>query len=735
MSNANLGQAAVLAVCAAVWALVLPGAAHGQLQDSGGLVEVVAIEIPTRVVDRAGRPIRDLTAKNFVVTEGKQKHEVVRVEVVDLTLTPESGGRPWSNPVRSAARRRFLFVFDLSFSSGSAITRAQEGVLEMLAADLHPSDLFGVARYSASRGVEMVLGLTSDLAQVRHAVTSLGFIDPAREVNDPLRLMQVDLATALRNDFDIGGSDASDTSAVRRFEPPVDKPEEVVLHLQDLLDEQSKTVRGEQTRPVLALAEGLEGLAAHLASIPGYKQVVFLSAGFDDSFLTGTSDQERLTRLSQATAVSDAFQVDTDELYGGGAVRSELLAMTAAFERADCSIHAVDIGGLRAGSDAREAIEGATRTQTGSNSEGGLFLMASETGGRFVRNQNNLATAMTEVLAQTSLTYVLVLEPPDLVLDGTFHPIKVEVRRGPKGVEALHRPGYFAPLPYRGRQGEVRRLEAADLVSSGEDGGPIATGVLAASFPSLTAAAEVVIWVEMYGYGLLSGSPGDKLPVELYAYAFRQDGTIADFATQAAVVDLQRHRRHVEAQGFKHVVRVALAPGSYYLRVLVRNAITGATGLKTQRIEVPDFEDTSPRLSVPLFVEPDGLWVLGWGQDVSNKSEEEFSYPLSYGQQRLVPSADPLLPRGVEVPLMLRGFGFGEPPSGLEATLEALSGGEIFGAQVALDGFEPDGEGASVWARILTGAEVPPGRYELRLSTLEGGAGPTRSAGIVVFVR
>ena len=712
-------------------ALVSALSVRAQLLGEGGLIEVVSIEIPTRVVDAKGRPVRDLTAKNFEVVEGREKHDIVRLDVIDLAQTAADGG-PWSSAVPAAARRRFLFVFDLSFSSGPAIARAQAGVLEMLDGETHPSDLFGVARYSATRGVEMVLGLTSDLTQVREAVETLGAVDPAVGVNDPLRLMLVDLEAAQRADIGGAGSDGREPPGDELVADPLDESREVVLHLQDLFDEQSRTVRGEQARPILALASGLTGLAEHLASIPGYKQVLFLSEGFDDSFLTGTSDQDRVTRLSQATAISDSFQVDSDEIFGGGAVRSQLLAMAEAFERADCSIHAVDIGGLRAGVDASRAVEGGG-AGAGSR-EAGLFLMASETGGRFVRGQNNLANAMAEVLAQTSLTYVLVVEPPNLQLDGNYHPVEVRIRRGPKGVEALHRPGYFAPLPYQGRKGEVRRLEAAELMATGDDGGPVATGVLAAAFPG-EATAEVMAWVEMYGYGLLAGSPGERLPVEVYAYAFREDGTIADFATQVAMVDLRRHRRQIEAQGFKHVVRVQLSPGSYYLRVLVRNAITGATGLKTQRVDVPAFDAAAPRLSVPFFIEPEGLWVLGWGQAVANNTVEDYDYPLSYGRQRLVPSADPLLPRGVEVPMMLLGFDFAGAPVSLAAELDPVGGGDSLPLQVVLDDFEDGRDRASLWGRVLADGATPPGRYALRIRAATASGGVSTSPPIRVYVR
>ncbi|MCZ6726331.1 MAG: hypothetical protein O7A98_03130, partial [Acidobacteria bacterium] len=595
---------------------------------------------------------------------------------------------------------------------------------------LHPSDLVSVVRYTGSRGVETVLGLTSDLLQVRRAVESLGVVDSALEANDPPRLVLVDLKAATTDDVGRAGGGALPE---RTGLADIDPAKEIALNLQDLADEQSKVVRGEKTRPILALASALSGLADDLRAIPGYKQVVFLSEGFDSSFLRGTTDRERIERLAQARAVSDVFQVDSDELFGGGPVRSSLLEMTKAFRRADCSIHTVDIGGLRTAVDAREAIFGASSDPAAGATADGLFLIASETGGRFIGNRNNLGKAMREVLDQTAVTYILVLQPPDMVLDGTYHEVKVKLRKVSKGARALHRPGYYSPLPYASERGEIRRLRAADLLATGEDGGRVATGVLAAAFPTGGSQADVLTWVEMYGDGLLEGHSSTKLPIEVYVYAFREDGTIADFATHTVVIDLMRHRWRIEAQGFKHVMRLALEAGTYHVRVLVRNAITGAIGLRTRKLEVPDFAVSTPRLTPPMLIEPDGLWVVGWGQDLASEGEE---YPLSYGGQSLVPATDPIMPRGMDILLLMLGFGFNGQPIGLQAELTRIQGGQSIPAAIVLDDYrEAADAGDMLWVRIRADSATPAGRYELNVVAFDSLAGARVATSIPVFVQ
>src|SRR4029453_11275600 len=74
--------------------------------------EVVLVEVPVRVVDRDGQPIRGLKATDFELFDDGKRQEIVGFDAIDLARkSRETPGAVDSlNP---AARRHFLILFDL----------------------------------------------------------------------------------------------------------------------------------------------------------------------------------------------------------------------------------------------------------------------------------------------------------------------------------------------------------------------------------------------------------------------------------------------------------------------------------------------------------------------------------------------------------------------------------------------------------------------------------------------
>ncbi len=86
------------------------------------------------------------------------------------------------------ARRHFLLLFDLSFTSPAAVARAREAALETVEKRLDPSDLVGVATFRLQEGVRLLLGFSPDRSQVRIALDALEKKGDLALRPDPLRL-------------------------------------------------------------------------------------------------------------------------------------------------------------------------------------------------------------------------------------------------------------------------------------------------------------------------------------------------------------------------------------------------------------------------------------------------------------------------------------------------------------------------------------------------------------------
>src|SRR5437762_6032265 len=99
--------------------LLLATAASAQLKET---VEVHLVEVPVTVVDRAGNPVRGLTAANFELFDQGTKRAIGNFEAIDF----ESEAIRSASPLNPSARRNFILLFDLSFSSPTGRNKAQE---------------------------------------------------------------------------------------------------------------------------------------------------------------------------------------------------------------------------------------------------------------------------------------------------------------------------------------------------------------------------------------------------------------------------------------------------------------------------------------------------------------------------------------------------------------------------------------------------------------------------------
>lgn len=682
--------------------------------------DVFLVQIPV-FVTLEGEPLRGLSERNFEVFEGKRKHKIVAVDVLDLTLT-EAATRPVAAPldVPAASRRRFLFLFDLSNSRPSGIVRAREASLALAEGKLHPSDLAAVATYSKASGARLILGFTTDRRQLAAALDSLGLVSPFDTVRDPLQLQIARIESALETSGRSTGLSGFDAS------------EALLVTLKDLSTLSSRASRDQVKQQIADLSASLEELARYLDSAPGRKQVVFFSSGFDSSIVFGTQDSERIEEISRDVQEGLLWRVDPDERFGASDSQAGLLAMLESFRRSDCAIHAVDVAGLRAAGDVESTALDPAGSHTLTRTRDGLFLMADRTGGTFYHNSNDLGDAMQDLLERTSVTYVVSIQPRQEELDGRYHPLEVRLDNVPKGAQVSHRPGYFAQRPYYALDPTERQLETADLIIGGRPGGSIPVSVLAAPFAGDDSAAYVLTAIEIAGESLLQGPQTGGIIAEIYAYAFGADGRVRDFTTQIVDIDLAKIGYRLGA-GFKLLGHLQLPPGDYELRTLVRDVRSGATGLAVSSLAVPDFAERSPVLLPPLFIEPADRWLLGEGkrQDI-----ETPPYPLTRGERRLVPAARPLIPAGETIPLLLVGYNL---PSDLEsrAELRPLDGtGQ--GEQVQLDldqRYPPSPSGVEHLTADLRAADLVGGDYELvvTLSTRAGADPITSSIAVIVF--
>lgn len=632
-----------------------------------GSAQVVSVEVPVNVVSRDGEPVRGLTAADFEVYDGNDKQTVTSFEVIDLKTIQEPGApgapEPAAPPppdLRPAARRHFLLLFDLSFASPTSILKARLAARDFVLHSLHPTDLAAVATYSLETGPKLIVTFTPDRVQLARAVDTLGYrqaLDSARV--DPLHFVIDQPDTALLAMASGSGS------ATGRAEQKDLLNQEVYDYLKTIAIAAQKEERSFQMSRISNYSRSLAEVAKALNAVQGRKQVIFFSEGFDSRLLLGRDTTDPgAAEDNDYVLFGQHERVDTDQFYGNTSLQGEVGRMLDQFKRADCVIQAVDIGGLRAAAD----------EQARPNGEGALFYMANETGGELFKDANNLREPLDRVLEKTSVTYLLTFERSDLKPDGAYHRLKVKAKL-PPGARLTHRAGYYAPRPFQQLDPLERNLLASDGIASAAPRRDLNISVLAAPFRATPERAYVPVIIEANGKSLLAGEKEKKLDVEIYAYVSDQQGRMRDFFNRRVAVDLDKGgaRKGIEEGGVKYYGHFDLEPGAYHVRVLVRNAGSGRTGVQTVPVTVPSYAEAQPVLLPPFFMEDHQKWLLVREQ-TGGEMKGSVVYPFTVSGEPYIPAARPVLEGGKPARLCLVAYNLGKGEPAVQGEVLAADG-------------------------------------------------------------
>ncbi len=623
-----------------------------------GASQVVAVEVPVNVIDRDGQPVRGLDRDDFQVFDGNELQTLTGFEVIDLKMVQSESGAAPAPPVEnlpSGARRHFLFLFDLSFSSPTSVLKARLAARDLVLNALHPTDLAAVATYSLENGPKLLVTFTPDRSQLARAIDTLGYREAldARRV-DPLRFM-IDPPTegTSGSNFNTEGTDLSQQrdQAIRDY-------------LKSLAFAAERAERAFEVGRISSYSRSLGDMARTLNAIKGRKNVILFSEGFDSRLLIGRETTDQDTEEDNLNiAFGETWKVDNDQRYGNTGLQGDLNRMLDEFRRADCVIQAVDIGGLRAGADQRSRPSG----------QEALFYIANETGGELFKDANNLRQPLERVLERTGVTYLLTFERSDLKLDGAYHRLRVKAKL-PSGARLSHRAGYYAPRPFKELDPLEKGLLASDGIASAVAKRDVDLNVLAAAFRAGETLSYVPVILEIGGRSLLAGQKENKLNVEIYSYVSDAEGRMRDFFNQRVALDIGKNRAAMEAGGIKYYGHFDLEPGNYQVRVLVRNGETGRTGVQTVPVEVPTYAQSGPVLLPPFFMEDRQKWLLVREQEGGGGLQQSVVYPFTVGGEPYVPAARPVLAREKPARLCLVAYNLGKGDLAVQGRVTAADG-------------------------------------------------------------
>jgi VWFA-related protein len=652
---------------------------------------VTLVTLPVFVTGKDGKPVPGLTAADFEVTDDGKPAVVAAVQEVDASEPQPASDSP-SPSVQATARRQFLFLFDLSFSNPAGIVRARDAALKFAREGLAPSDLAGVATFSVNNGMRMLLGLTTDREQFARAVSTLGVLHVQKSA-DPL---------GLTYELSPSGLNAIGASAGHG--------DDWVEHVRQQALSMRRGEDAQYAQRVNDYLLSMQRLARALDNLRGRKQVILLSGGFDQTALMGASGQQAADD-SNAVVEGRIWEVQSESRFGDAKARSVMDDMAKAFAAADVVVNAVDVNGLVARGDPTEAVPG---MRLGGGRES-LNQMAGLTGGRVVKDTNDVAGALGQLAEASRRYYVLALEP-SVKGAGKFHRLKVRVKG--RGLDVSHRPGYLEPAPAAASaDAGVGRMQAAEAIAKGLTGGELDVRAVAVPYRDAQGNVALPVVLEVEGESLLrAGAKGD-LPLEVYGYAFDDKGTVVDLMALTPRITVEKLGARLRQSGLQFHTAFAVAPGRYDLRFLVRDASSGRMGSRRIEAVVPAFAQGTVALSPPLFMSDPAQRVVLQTPTRNNAAPE---MPFRVDSDLFTPQGLPRLANGRGDSVCVLAFSptpFDAKTSfQISAYLTDEHGGRVpLGAPLALTRVVGEPDGFRRFVLKLTPSGVPPGQYTFRV--------------------
>jgi VWFA-related protein len=604
---------------------------------STSTINVHVVELPVSVLDAAGNPVRGLTAANFVLWDEKKKQPITSFDTVDFAADAPASA---ISPMNPAARRSFVLLFDLGFTSPRSMSRAQEAARRFVTESTGPRDLVAVCTIDPDRGFRFTTAFTTDRQLVASAIAS-----PANfRGSDPLQLANQTVLWKGPEETDLLTTSADKNSHAADADQ----------HQRDLAasatGQNENAVRQRIDREIDSMAN----MARSLRMVPGHKQVVLLSEGFDARLLQGfdARGSKEQTKLNTQIVAGNLEKIDTDKMYGSTSAMAGIERMADAFRAADVVLHAIDVQGVRVQNN---LDEGAII-----NSNASLFLVSRPTGGEVFQNSNDLHSDFARLLRQQEVVYVLGFHTSDNP-PGIFHNVSVKLVNVPPGLRAVHAAGYYE----RGRATSVERaLTNAQIIINDVPQTDLRLNVLAAPFPpSGGKPAQVPVIIDINGADLMRETGTTIGGADVFIYAFDTDGVVRDRLYDRVTIEVAKVGDKVRASGIRYYGTLMLPPGSYAVKALVRTGDPdrGAAEAMEKRgyarvnINVP----TEGQIAVlpPIPIDEDGKWLL-----VRGNRGEGAGYPFEYGGRTFSPTATAEVSAG---PRKIAIFIFGAHPADL----------------------------------------------------------------------
>lgn len=595
--------------------------------------DLVVVDVTVR--DRQGKPVQNLTQKDFVIIEEGQPQQIHLFAIEDILSEEVKPPSEMKVTLLTGAPKAAA----VQASSGGASVSPQPDKK----APLSESAVSEPVDVRNKRWVILFFDLTSlpppDL--MRAEQSAVDFVDKQMTGGDLLSIVTFDTSLKVSQDFTqdrtllgkqlerlVKGPESGLTQAAA--EAGADK--EVQTDETSDMEEANNAFVTDETEFNIFNSDrklaAIETIAQWLAPYPEKKALIHYSGGVSR---TGTENQ------------------------------AQLRATIAAAGKANLLIYPVDARGLvampsggdagRASTGSRSQFDGravAAQFSSHSDSQDTLWAMATDTGGRAFFDNNDLAPVFSQVHEDISHYYVLGYYSTNTRPDGRYRQIKVTVNVS--GAKVTHRRGYYAPRDFSLLAKAERDQQLAESAS---------LGALSSEFPLAVSAGYFLTRGDVHYVPVSVRFPSLNIPFlekkgmhraefDFVGQVRGDKGRLVTFVKDTVRLNLDDPTYRALAQkSIQYDTGFYLKPGEYSLKFLVRENQTGKVSAFEQDLRIPAPQANALEMSSvflgsqlqDLSMPPDAVRVLV-DKDLREffRNAASWQNPLAIENRKVVPS-------------------------------------------------------------------------------------------------
>jgi VWFA-related protein len=581
-----------------------PASPQTPAQDQEPVVRITTnlVQIDAVVTDRSGKQVTDLKPEDFEIYEDGRPREIKNVSFVLLQpATPAAPARGDATaapapPVQlrpEQVRRTIALVVDdlgLSFESMYFVRKSLHKFVDE---QVQPGDLVAVIRTGA--GVGALQQFTTDKRLLHAAIDHIKFNANTRSVGA--------FAPVEGNTFD-----------ARSVVGPTNAADATRLTHQGETTVEGDAVKAEKQYRDQIFSVGTLGalnfVVRGLRELPGRKSVVLLSDTLSLLDPQGGTDFRTLENVRRLTDLANRAST---VIYTMDARGLQPLGITAA----DGSYGTVGRPSAFAVGTPSQFFPGGDMIENRASdffeSQTGLNYLARQTGGFFVRDDNDLSHGLRRVLDDQKGFYLIGYRPDETTFDAKtgrpdFHKLELRLKNHPD-LRVRTRTGFYgvpsdeARPVYHTREQQLLAAITSPFASGAVD---MRLTSLFLNDPAYGSFVRSLIHVDARSLSFADGPEGThKATVDVAAMTFGADGVVVDqrFRTETLQVADAEYRAALR-DGLTFGINLPIKkPGAFQLRVAVRDAASQRVGSANQFIEVPNLGKNQLTLS--------GLYVAG----------------------------------------------------------------------------------------------------------------------------